>query len=338
MIADPGTGALSLSRVQALRARKAALVVALDRRGDVVRFAAENGIGSLVAEEERTGRSPWLLVRSAPLAVACDQGLDGATATVRLAAPAEKSVRLRNVAGLLRGSDPVLRDTYVLLTAHYDHVGVKPDCTAGDCIFNGANDDGSGTVSVIEIARALASLEPRPRRSIVFLAVFGEEKGLLGARYYARHPLFPLDRTIADVNLEQLGRTDATEGPQEGAATLTGFDYSDLPGTFEAAGRLTGIRVADTPSSGDFFARSDNVALALAGVPSHTLAVAYQYPDYHGLADTWDKIDYANMARVDRMVALGVLMLAQNSGAPQWNESQPKARRYAEARRQRRAD
>ena len=97
---------------------------------------------------------------------------------------------LRNVIGVLKGRDPKLRDTYVLVTAHYDHVGLKPD-GEGDRIYNGANDNASGVAGVIEIARAIASSAVRPRRSLVFIAYFGEERGMVGSRYYARTPYFP---------------------------------------------------------------------------------------------------------------------------------------------------
>src|SRR5262245_4950744 len=145
------------------------------------------------------------------------------------AAPASEKpvVRLRNVVGLLPGTDPVLKDTYIIVSGHYDHIGMK-QTGEGDRINNGANDDGSGTVSVIELASALASLKQRPKRSIVFITWFGEEKGLVGSRYYGRHPIFPLERTVAMVNLEQVGRTDDREGPKVNSATLTGFDFTDL--------------------------------------------------------------------------------------------------------------
>ncbi len=243
----------------------------------------------------------------------------------------ERPVKLRNVIALLRGSDPVLKETYVLVTAHYDHVGVRPDM-AGDNIFNGANDDGSGTVSVIEIASALTKLKHRPKRSLVFMTVFGEERGLLGSRYYGRHPVFPLAKTIADINLEQVGRTDSSEGSQVGRATLTGFDFSDLGPTFKRAGELTGVEVYKHEQNSDsFFGRSDNQALADAGIPAHTLCVAFVYPDYHKVGDHWDKVDYANLARTDRMVALALWMMATSETAPKWNEANPKTARYVEA-------
>jgi Zn-dependent M28 family amino/carboxypeptidase len=240
-------------------------------------------------------------------------------------------VKLRNVVGLLRGSDPVLRDSYVIVSAHYDHIGVRPTGD-GDRINNGANDDGSGTVSVIELASALASLKQRPKRSVVFIAWFGEEKGLQGSRYYARHPAFPLEKTVAMVNLEHLGRTDDSEGLKLNSATLTGFDFTDLGPIFRAAGEMTGVDVYKSEKNSDaFFSRSDNQALADAGIPAHTLCVAFIFPDYHKVGDHWEKIDYANLARVNRAIGLALLTIADNAEPPKWNESNPKTAKYVQA-------
>jgi Peptidase family M28 len=239
---------------------------------------------------------------------------------------------VRNVAGLLRGSDAALASTYVILSAHYDHLGVRT--TGDDRIYNGANDDGSGTVSMMEIAAALAAAPERPKRSILFLAFFGEEKGLLGSRFYAMHPLEPLAQTIADVNLEQVGRIDATNGKQLGVGYVTGYDYSNLGAILNEAAEPAGVPIKkDLPSKGDFFARSDNLSLARAGVPSHTIYVADDYSDYHKAGDEWQKIDYANMAKVDRAIALGVLRLASEAAPPRWNEASAAARPYVEAAR-----
>ena len=250
--------------------------------------------------------------------------------TLHMPAALERSAKVHNVVGLLRGSDPALAGTYVMLTAHYDHIGTRD--TGSDRIYNGANDDGSGTVSVIEIASALAALNPHPKRSILFATFFGEERGLLGSRYYGRHPVVPLQKTVADLNLEQIGRTDASNGRQVGTATITGFDFSEVPRIVEDAGRLTGVRVyKDEEASDAYFARSDNQALADVGVPAHTLCVAFDYPDYHGVGDEWQKIDYANMAKVDDAIAIGLLHLASDAPPPKWNESNPAARPYADA-------
>ncbi|MGN6111397.1 MAG: M28 family peptidase [Luteimonas sp.] len=251
-------------------------------------------------------------------------------------ADAPEPLLVRNVVGLLRGSDPALAGTYVMVTAHYDHLGIRGD--GPDTIFNGANDDGSGTVSVLELARAFAAQKVRPKRSIIFMTVFGEEHGLVGSRYYGKHPLVPVADTVADINLEQVGRTDDSEGPQVRAFAVTGADYSDVWDALVRAGALTGTRVVRHPVNSDrYFARSDNQALADLGVPAHTISVAYEYPDYHGAADTWDKVDYDNMAAVDRTVALAIQMIADDPKAPQWNADNPLAAKYLQAAQQLRA-
>lgn len=248
-------------------------------------------------------------------------------------ADAPQPLKVRNVVGLLRGSDPELSKTYVLVTAHYDHLGVR-EGKGDDAIYNGANDDGSGTVSVIELARAFAARKERPKRSIVFMTVFGEEHGLVGSRYYGAHPLVPVAATVANINLEQIGRTDDSEGPQVRAAAVTGADYSDVGDVLRQAGERTGIRITKHPVNSDrYFAYSDNQALADLGVPSHTVSVAYEFPDYHGAADTWDKIDYDNMAAINRAVALALLTIANDPRAPRWNAANPKTAKYVEAAR-----
>jgi Zn-dependent M28 family amino/carboxypeptidase len=262
-------------------------------------------------------------------ATLADLGPRGEALQRQLGEPAA-SMKVRNVAGILRGSDPALRDTYILLTAHYDHVGLAAQ--GDDRIFNGANDDGSGTVSVVEIASALAALPVHAKRSILFMTFFGEERGLLGSRFYAQHPLVPPSKTIADLNLEQVGRSDATNGPQLKNASITGFDFSDLPKILADAAQSAGVNVyKDDRASDAYFSRSDNQPLADLGIPSHTLCVAFDFPDYHKVSDHWEKIDYANMAIVDRAVALGLLRLASEAPPPRWNESYPPAQRYVDA-------
>jgi hypothetical protein len=279
--------------------------------------------------EAGPGRAAMNIVNKPELAAFLKEN-PGARLSVHMAKPTEGPVRVHNVAGLLRGSDPKLSDTYVMLTAHYDHLGTR--ATGDDKIFNGANDDGSGTVSVVEIAGAIAALNPHPARSILFMTFFGEERGLVGSRYYGRHPLEPLAKTIADLNLEQIGRTDATDGPQIGTASITGYDFSELPGILADAGKIAGVRVYKNEEASDaYFARSDNQALADVGIPAHTLCVAFDYPDYHKVGDHWEKVDFANMAKVDRAVALALLHVASDAPPPKWNESNPKAKKYADA-------
>lgn len=314
---------------------KPAILISIDRVGTT--GTGEGPVGLIDPRNPRpTGQTtpvPLITVHSAEAAKLYDgfESIKPLEVSLSLPEPEEKPVKLRNVVGLLRGSDPELKDTYILVTAHYDHVGRRPS-DGDDDIFNGANDDGSGTVTVIELASALSRLKPRPRRSIVFMAVFGEERGLLGSRYYGRNPIFSLSKTVANINLEQVGRTDSTEGPQVARASVTGFDYSDLGEILKAAGEMTAVEVYKHPTNSDaYFSRSDNRALADQGVPSHTLCVAFNYPDYHGAGDHWDKIDYDNMAKIARTVGVGLLMIASRAEAPRWNKSNPRAARYIKA-------
>jgi Zn-dependent M28 family amino/carboxypeptidase len=212
-----------------------------------------------------------------------------------------------NIVGLLMGTDP---SQCIVVSAHYDHLGLG---------FDGANDNGSGVVSVIEIARALAALHPK--RSILFAAFYGEEEGLLGSRYYVHHPLVPLRQTVANINLEQMGRTDEVDGKEVGAFAFTGPSYSNLPALMTAAARTQGVRIYNKKGADSFFDRSDNYSFAEVGIVAHTVVVAFEYPDYHAPGDTWEKLDYANMAKVDRAIAAGILRLADAPQPPAWSDS-----------------
>lgn len=240
-------------------------------------------------------------------------------------------VILKNVVGLLPGSDPQLKDTYILITAHYDHIGIREGAYP-DSICNGANDNGSSTVGVIELAEVLAAMETPPRRSILFITFFGEESGLLGSRHYAEKPVVPLEKTVGMVNMEMIGRSDGDGGDQSNRASFTGFDFSDLPLIFVEAGRETGIEVFHHQQNSDqYFRMSDNIPLAMKGIPAHTICVTFQYDDYHRPGDNPDKIDYENMARTTRMLALGLIRLANSDQVPAWNAENPNVESYLEA-------
>lgn len=309
---------------------KPALVVDVDPSED-------GGLG--LRQDSSRGRSrpqppgpPVLKLHSPRLASAFDRlplGSTSATFSIQFGEPKPRVTKVRNVVGLLRGSDPALKETYAILSAHYDHIGVGPQNAAGDSLFNGANDDASGTASVIAIASALSSLETKPKRSIVFMAFYGEEFGMIGSQYYASHPAVPLDKTVAAINIEQVGRTDDSEGPRVSEANVTGFDFSDVGATLRRAGDAVGIAVTKHPQFSDrYFSASDNLSFAKAGIPAHTISVAYDFPDYHAPGDAWDKLDYANMAKVDKMAALGLLTIANDSNPPKWDEANSKTKPY----------
>jgi Zn-dependent M28 family amino/carboxypeptidase len=215
----------------------------------------------------------------------------------------------------------VLRDTYVVVSAHYDHVGTKAE-GEGDLIWNGANDNASGVASLIGIADVLA--RSKPGRTVVFIAFYGEEKGMQGSRYYAANPVFPLEATVAQINIEQTGRPDDIDGPNERTLNVTGFDYSEVAGILGAAAEPLGVRVVKRERWSEMaFERSDNEALAKKGVPAHTISVAYMFPDYHKASDHWDKLDYENMSKVTEAAAAGVLAIANRAEAPRWYDDVP---------------
>ena len=259
------------------------------------------------------------------------KGLSVGETSAKVSAHVEASdiqkVKLKNVVGLLRGSDPALKDSYVIVSGHYDHLGKQ-----GDSIYSGANDDASGTAAMLSLAEAVAQLKERPKRSILFVAYFGEEKGLLGSRYYGAHPLVPLARTIANLNLEQLGRTDDSEGKNVKRVFVTGFDYSNLHEWLVAAGHETGVTFYKHATNSDsFFGRSDNQSLADAGVPAHTLGTAFLFADYHQTGDHWDKLDYDNMALVTRTIGVALVRLANSPKPVVWSMDNPKAANYVKA-------
>jgi Zn-dependent M28 family amino/carboxypeptidase len=174
-----------------------------------------------------------------------------------------RRIESRNVIAKLEGSDPTLKNEYVVYTAHWDHFGVNPTLK-GDQILNGAADNASGTAQLLEIAKAYTKLAPSPKRSVLFLAVTAEESGLLGSKYYAQNPLYPLDHTLANINIDeanQWGRTSDVVVIGLGNSTLD--DVLDTVAT--AAGRSL---VADPESEKGFYYRSDHFEFAKEGVPA----------------------------------------------------------------------
>ena len=253
------------------------------------------------------------------------------TATASIAEASSKQDVVRNVIGILPGSDAAMKDEYVVLTAHYDHLGIKPN-DQGDKVYNGANDNASGVASIIESARLISQLPVAPKRSVLFIAFFGEERGLLGSRYLMRHPVLPLKQMVANLNLEQTGRTDSSEGPNVGQANLTGYHFSTIYKYLEEAGKSTELKIVKHEKFNEpYFMASDNAAFAPAGVPSATLSVTYAFPDYHQKGDEWQKIDYANMAKVTRAAAQAVYLMADAVERVVWNADEPKTKAYREA-------
>jgi hypothetical protein len=211
-----------------------------------------------------------------------------------------------NVIGYIEGSDPKLKDELVIVTAHYDHLGKR-----GSDIYNGADDNGSGTSTVLEVTEAMVEAKKAgngPRRSVLCMLVSGEEKGLLGSKYYVENPLFPLENTIANVNVDMVGRVDAKYVDNPEYVYVIGSDRlsTALHSINENANATYTNLTLDYTYNADsdpnrYYYRSDHYNFAEKGIP----AIFYfngTHPDYHRITDTVDKIQFDKMAKIGQLV------------------------------------
>jgi hypothetical protein len=224
--------------------------------------------------------------------------------------------RAPNVVAILRGSDPELRDEYVVFSAHMDHLGVSVPDARGDSIYNGADDNASGTAAVMEIAEAMAALPVAPRRSAMFVLVSGEEKGLWGSEHFVDNPPVPIDRLVADINLDMVGRNWSD------TIVVIGREHSDLGGTLArvnaAHPELGMTAIDDLWPEERFFFRSDHYNFARRGVPALFFFNGV-HADYHRPSDSAEKIDVEKASRVARLVFHLGIEIANAAERPRWN-------------------
>jgi hypothetical protein len=221
-----------------------------------------------------------------------------------------------NVVGILEGSDPTLMGEYVVFSAHMDHVGIGAPDQNGDSIFNGADDDASGTVGVVEVAEAMASMRPAPRRSMLFVVVSGEEKGLWGSQYFAEHPTVPLQQMVADLNVDMIGRN------WPDTIVAIGKEHSDLGETMNrvnaAHPELRMTAIDDIWPEERFYFRSDHYNFARKGVPI-LFFFNGTHPDYHGRDDEPDRADSEKAARISQLLFYLGVEVANRQERPKWN-------------------
>jgi hypothetical protein len=224
--------------------------------------------------------------------------------------------RAPNVVAILPGGDRNLRREYVVFSAHMDHVGVGRPDLRGDSIYNGADDNASGTAGLMAIAAAFASLPEPPRRSIAFVLVSGEERGLWGSRHFVDRGRIPPERMVANLNLDMIGRN------WPDTIVAVGEEHSDM-GTLvrDLATRHPelGLTVIPDPWPGQrFFFRSDHHSFARRGVPA-IFMFSGTHEDYHRPGDRPESVDAEKAARVARLAFLAGLEIAQRSERPRWN-------------------
>ena len=257
-----------------------------------------------------------------------------------------RRVKSKNVVARVEGSDPALKDQVVIYTAHWDHLGRDPNLK-GDQIFNGAHDNASGTAGLLELAQAYTRLASPPRRSILFLAVTAEEQGLLGSKWYAEHPLYPLNRTVANINMDGLGHWGRTQD-----VVVVGKGQSTLEDVLEAQVKAQGrtLTADPMPQVGSYY-RSDHFEFAKVGVPALYTGRGVQLigqpegagqkgidefiaRDYHKVTDEvrpdWDMSGAVEHLQLLLRVGLTV---AEDARYPEWKDgSEFKARREAALR------
>jgi Zn-dependent M28 family amino/carboxypeptidase len=237
------------------------------------------------------------------------------------------SVETKNIVAYYEGADPELKDEVIVMTSHYDHLGVgQPDST-GDRIYNGADDDGSGTVGLLNIAQAFADAGKngvKPKRSILFLHVSAEEKGLLGSRYYSDHPIFPMDKTIANINTDMIGRVDSKYKKKgvEDYTYIIGSEIisSELDSLVKAANRRSGQlaldkRYNDLQDPNQFYRRSDHWHFGRKRVP-FVFFFTGVHKDYHQPSDEIHKIRFNKMAKIVRTMYASTVILANTDNPP----------------------
>src|SRR5581483_3030107 len=237
-----------------------------------------------------------------------------------------------NVVGIFRGSDDKLKNEYVVYSAHWDHFGIRPD-QSGDNIYNGAVDNATGVSGIIAAAKAFAALEEKPKRSILFIATTAEEQGLLGAEYYARHPLVPLARTVANITLDSLNVLGLTTD-----ITPLGSDRSTLGRFIAEVAKENQVTISpDSHPEQGLFYRSDHFPFAKAGVPSVNFEPGsnfvghspewgrQQFDDYnsnryHQPSDEYSpNWDFSGMVQQVRLAFWIGLRVANADETPKWN-------------------
>ncbi len=225
----------------------------------------------------------------------------------------KKQWNTRNVIGMLKGRDPKLKDEVILLTAHLDHIGIG-EAVNGDNIYNGADDDASGCVAVLQFARVLAH-NKAPKRTVLFVFFGSEETGGQGNQYFLQHPPVPLHNIVANLEFEMIGRPDSAVKP--GELWLTGYDRSNLGPQLARHGAKL---VADPHPKQQFFMRSDNYALAKQGIVAQTISSFGLHSDYHRPSDDVEHIDFTHMEQAIRSMLGPVEWLANSDFKPQWLE------------------
>lgn len=293
----------------AARAKKVALLIAAESPQTKGQFASQGERPRLPVQLEGEPAPTGISVGTLPAdTLAKLAAAPGSEIALTYPAIAREELITTNAIGYIPGTDP--KAGTLLFSAHLDHLGVLPN----GIVMHGANDDASGTVAVLEIARAMAA-GTRPRRSLLFVAYGSEEIGLYGSRYFGAHPPVPLDSIIANLEFEMIGAQDPKL--PKGVMMMTGYERSDFGPTL----RRHGARVTKDPYPEQrFFERSDNYSLAQRGIVAHTVSGWAVVPTYHQPTDTIENIDFTFMTGAIQSLIEPVRWLAHGRFTPRWSK------------------
>ncbi len=290
----------------------------------------QTGVAAIIITETDEGRDNWPEISQMKVGLVRRQGnlfmlrdgaaesfaklADGTAITISGETVAGASTQTWNAIGKITGTDPTLSSQVILLSSHLDHLGNRLTEPGPDTIYNGADDDASGTIAVLEMARLLGSGK-RPKRTVYFVCFGSEEAGGFGANYFVTHLPFPKDKLVANLEFEMIGRPDAKVKPDE--LWLTGYERSNLgPELARRGARL----VQDPHPDQNFFQRSDNFTLARQGIIAHTVSSYGLHTDYHHASDEIKTIDFAHMTKSINSMVKPVQWLVNSNFVPAWNE------------------
>lgn len=241
------------------------------------------------------------------------------TASVTIAKTMALELNSKNVVGMVEGTDPKLKNEFIIYSAHYDHNGVGAPNQEGDSIYNGARDNAVGVVTVMSAAENIAKYPTK--RSALFILFTGEEKGLLGSKYYVENPLIPLNQMVYCFNSDNGGYNDTS------LATIVGLERTTAANRIKEASSVFGLKAIDDPAGEQgLFDRSDNVNFAKVGIPAPTFSMGFNAFDaeimkyYHQTADNPDNMDYVYLDKFFKAYVLACRLIANDPKTPFWTE------------------
>ncbi len=294
-------------RLKAYADNKAAAVL--------VRVAPESALPEFLNEQQGKSLSvPAPLVLNCPvIVIPADSKIEG-DVTIEIPAREESISVVRNVIGVLRGSDPEMSKEAVIVTAHLDHIGRLTGDRGGDTINNGADDNATGVTAVVALAEAFGKLKTRPKRSVIFMTFWGEEKGLLGSKHYCDAPCWPLEKTVANINIEMIGRPEVNA---EKKMWGTGWTHSTLCDQVSAGAKRAGIDVFFREDVSEMlYKRSDNFSFVQKGVIAHSFSAGSLHSNYHQPSDEVALLNLPHMTEIIKGLFAGTLPIADGELTP----------------------